>query len=106
MEEQIALSDIAVARARGKTFSEVLPFVTSSLAALTCLTTPGKTAACNKEPIDGFPRSSRTVGAVLPSFLPNGRTVLPGALRFCRAHWAIAMQVERRAVVGLLRQIM
>ena len=40
-----------------------------------------------KAPVDGFPGPSDTVEAVLPRLLPDGRTILPWALRFCRAHW-------------------
>ena len=54
--------------------SKVLPFVMSSPAFLTCSAPPGKSAACNKMPIAGFPGSSNKVEGILPRVLPGGRT--------------------------------
>ena len=65
--------------------SKVLPSVMSSLASLTCSTTPGKTAACKKKPIPGFPSSNNKVEGVLPRVL-SWQNPLPRALRFCREH--------------------
>ena len=67
----------------------------SSLAFLACSATSGRTAACEKKPIAGFPGSSNKVEGVLPRVLPHGRTILPLALRFCRGH--CCSQRARRA---------
>ncbi len=66
--------------------SEVLPSVMSSLACLTSSANNGKSAAREQRPMAGFPGSSGKVEGVLPRDLPDGRIVLPLALRFRGAH--------------------
>ena len=73
----------------------------SSLASLTCSATSGKIVACEKKPIAGFPGSSDKVEGVLPRVLPHGRSVLPLALRFCRAHWSFRHPDQQIWMQGL-----